>query len=141
MPRSGAAASLLSIVKTAEKLSHEAAALRGYVACAKRQRNKNEAARMLKEALELAERPEEKKVVVNAVRDVRTSGSLRLAISCLEDPAVVREACEAAVRIAGDRNLQRRNRDQVREAMQAVLKHAPNDRVKRGAQNVLGRLK
>ncbi len=136
-----AAASLLSIVESAEKLSQEVAALRGYVACARRQRNKNAATKMLKEALDLAERPEEKKTVVNALRDVRTAGSLKLALSCLTDPAVVREACEAAVRIARDRNLQRRNRDLVREAMQMVLKHAPNDQAKRGARNILDRVK
>jgi HEAT repeat protein len=93
---------------------------------------------MLAEALELAPRPEERRLVLGALGDVASPQSLALAVGCLEDPAVADAAGAAVVRMAA--KFSAGQRDQVRAALEHVLRRVRHPEVRARAQQMLGAL-
>jgi hypothetical protein len=126
---------LLQMARAAGDLRTRILALRG---CVRLARGDPPDVAMLAEALELAPRPEERRMVLGALGDVASPKSLALAVGCLEDPAVADEAGAAVVRIAG--RLSGDQRDQVRAALEHVLRRVRHPEVRARARQVLDAL-
>ncbi|MGB3194664.1 MAG: HEAT repeat domain-containing protein [Phycisphaerae bacterium] len=126
---------LLALAKSAAKESHQILALRGYVRLAGEQPTDDAKLKMLTEAMKLAKRPEDKKLVLGALSNVQTVESLRLVVPCLGDAALAEEASAAAVKIAG--KVADSAKDLTRDAMQKVLQQSKNDNVRKEAEMIL----
>jgi len=89
---------LLALARSAGDANRRILALRGYIKLAQIPSNRSpaETAGLLKTAMALATRPEEKRTVLAAVQKVVCPESLEVARSALEDPAVAAEAQLAA---------------------------------------------
>ena len=88
------------LVKTAPSKTIKILALRGFVRLVPLQ-DASDAKKLesLKEAMALADRNEEKRLVLSALGNVRTADALALVTSRLNDPVLKEEACLAAVAI------------------------------------------
>jgi HEAT repeat protein len=78
-----------------------------------------EALKLLTDAMSLAERPDEKKLALAALGDVKHQAAIDLAAKCLSDPALEVEAATAVVKIA--KGLRATNPDAAAAAIQKVL--------------------
>jgi HEAT repeat protein len=138
-PDAAAAPHLLALAKSAAKTSHQVLGLRGYVRLAGLQESDDVKAKMLSEALDLAKRPEEKRLCVGAWGNVNTVQAFQVVARFLDDPQVANEAATAAVAI-GDK-IAGKAKAEVAAAMQKVIDTTKNDRLKRDAQKVLAKAK
>jgi hypothetical protein len=137
-PNDRPAPELLRIAKTTSSPKHQILALRGYVRMAEKKRD-NEKIPMMKEAISLAKRPDEKKLVLGKMGNIRTAESLKAIIPYIGEAAIANEAGQAAYNVA--RRLGKRDAGVVREAMGMVVANARNDRLRRDAQNLLAKVK
>lgn len=86
-----------------EKLTHQVLALRGYVRLAGAgERAAGDRVQMLQTALQAATRPEEKKLVLGALGEVKSVEALSATQPFLADEALREEAAAAVVKIAGE---------------------------------------
>ena len=138
-PDTAAAEPLLALAKAAGKTPHQVLALRGYVRLAGLHKSNDVKLKMLREAMALTTRPDEKKRILAALGTVPTLESFEAILPHLETPALAEEAGAAAVRIADP--VGRKNKALVRDAMAKVLAKTKNRRTRRDAQRMLGRLK
>ena len=138
-PDAAAAPHLLAVAKTATKTSHQVLGLRGYVRLAGQELSDDVKAKMLSEALDLAKRPEEKRLVVGAWGTVFTVQAFQVAAKFLDDPQVAGEAATAAIAI-GDK-VAGKAKAEVAAAMRKIIDTTKNDRLKRDAQKVLAKTK
>ncbi|MCX5685295.1 MAG: HEAT repeat domain-containing protein, partial [Planctomycetota bacterium] len=138
-PDAAAAPHLLDIAKTSAKTAHQVLGVRGYVRLAGMEQSDDVKARMLGEALALAKRPEEKRLVVSAWGAVNTVQALQVVVKFLDDPEVAGEAATAAVAV-GDK-VAGKAKAEVAAAMQKVIDTTKDDRLKRDAQKVLAKAK
>ena len=92
---------VLGLARTATNATLQVLALRGYIrlTAAEKFRRPDEAVRDLKQALDLAARPEEKKLVLGALPGFAGAESLKLAESQLAVPGIQEEAKAAIKRI------------------------------------------
>ncbi|KPK48733.1 MAG: hypothetical protein AMK72_06200 [Planctomycetes bacterium SM23_25] len=140
-PSRAVAADLLEIAKSGRNQTHQVLALRGYVRLVKEQKLKNaDKVAMYKDAMAAARRPDEKKMILSALGEVKDIEAVRLISASLDDAALREEAAAAAVRIG------REFRTDVRQeplkgvivaAMQKVLQVSQNQNVCRDAERVL----
>ena len=138
-PDAAAAPHLLALAKTSAKTSHQVLGVRGYVRLAGLELSDDVKAKMLTEALDLAKRPEEKRLVVGAWGNVYTVQAFQVVAKFLDDPQVANEAATAAVAI-GDK-VAGKAKAEVAAAMQKVIGTTKNDQLKRDAQKVLAKTK
>ena len=140
-PSRDVAPDLLAIAKSGQNQTQQVLALRGYVRLVKEQRlNNAEKVAMYKDALAAAKRPDEKKMILSALGEVKDIEAVRLLAASLDDAALREEAAAAAVRIG------REFRGDVRKeplkaviipTMEKVLAVSKNNNVRRDAQRVL----
>jgi HEAT repeat protein len=92
---------LLAVARTSDKPALQVLAIRGYVRLAGLPGDSSAAARvaLYKDALGAARRPEEKRLVLAALAEVRDIEALKLVETCFSDDAVAADACMAAVKI------------------------------------------
>jgi HEAT repeat protein len=90
-PDAAAAPHLLAIAKSAAKTTHQVLGVRGYVRLAGLEQSDDVKAKMLSEALDLAKRPEEKRLVVGAWGTVFTVQAFQVVAKFLDDPQVAGE--------------------------------------------------
>lgn len=136
-PDAEALPKLAQLAKSATDPVIKILALRGYVRLA----DQSEAATdqklaTLKDALALAGRDEERKLVLAALGKVRSVDSLALVSPYLENPALKEEAALAAVAIA--ENLPAPRPAQVASAMRQVVKVTANAQLAQRAQALAG---
>ena len=88
---------LLKIVKTDTNATRQTLALRGYIGLVGKpsDRTSDESVKLLAEAMSLAKRPEEKKLVLSLLTDYEGDKALQLAKSCLDDKDTAGEAAFA----------------------------------------------
>jgi len=112
-PNPAAMTELLAIAKGPEDLTLRVLALRGYIRLAGSAKEQTaadaalgaeERIRMYKDAMDAAERPDEKKLALAGLADIRTLESLELVAESLDDEALKAEAALAAVKIACPKN-------------------------------------
>ena len=98
-----AVAELLGVARSASEETDRILALRGYVRIAGTDGtslNINQRAEMFKTAAELATRADEKKLIINSIRGVRTADTLNLVSGYMDDPALREEAEQSAMDMA-----------------------------------------
>lgn len=99
-PTPDATTSLLQIAERSTNTVHRILALRGLVRLATTSEQRSPDLAQLRKTWQLAQRPEEKSLVLGALGASATPGSLQLAAQALDDPRLVEEAALAVVMIA-----------------------------------------
>jgi len=100
-PDTGAAEALLRIARSAARPVHEILALRGYIQLAGEAGVESaDRLAMYKNALGIAKRLEEKRLVLAGLAETKTLGALEQVASLLDDASLAEEAAIAAVQIA-----------------------------------------
>jgi HEAT repeat protein len=96
---------LLTMAREATELTHRILAFRGYVRLATEEETAKVAGKspieLLRPILAVANRPEEKRVVLSGLAGLADLEALKLVSPMLDDPAVQAEAAQAATQIAG----------------------------------------
>jgi len=114
-------ADLLAIARTADSPVHKVLALRGFVrmAALPGERPPADTVKLFADAMKLAERPDDKKLVLGALPNVAHPGALDLAVACLADPALEVEAANAVIQVA--KNVRKTHRDEAKAAVEKIL--------------------
>ena len=135
-PDDAALDDMIAIARTDAKTSHQVLALRGYMNLARQQgRPDNQKLEMCKAAMAACKRPDEKRLVLGALRDLRSIEAFQMAAPLMDEPKCQREAVSAAVQIA--RNLGGKLPDDVGPAMEKALTLTKDARARRDAEGVL----
>ncbi|RPJ85835.1 MAG: HEAT repeat domain-containing protein, partial [Acidobacteria bacterium] len=133
-------ADLLKLAKNATNPAHRILGLRGYVRLARsaESRKPEERVAMFREALGIAERPEEKKLVLGALGGVPSIGALDVVEPYLTDPALKSEAQAACLRLA--RSVSGEEPGRARAALLKLIESAEDPAVRQQAQDALREL-
>jgi len=134
-PNDRAQPALLEVAKTTDDDDYRFLALRGYSRLAEKHRDNAKKLVMLREAMSLAKRPAEKKVVVRSMGSVRTADGLKEIVSHLVDAGIADDVGRAAIDV-GNR-IRGGNRDEVRKAMEQVIATAKANDVLERARRLL----
>ncbi len=137
----GVAEVLLTLAKSDAKLSHQVLGLRGYLQYVQSDTKLGDVAKVttISEVLPLAQRPEEKRLVIAALGTIPAAGSLELLMTLAAEPAVAEEACSALVNLAG-KDISGVSREQRQQALQTAVEKSQNDATKRRAGERLKRI-
>ena len=140
-PSRAVAPDLLQIARSGRSRTQQVLALRGFVRLVKEQKFKNaDKVAMYKGAMVAAKRPDEKKMILSALGEVKDIAAVKLIAASLGDAALREEAAAAAVRIGRDfRGDVRKEplRQIIVPTMQKVLEISKNKNVRRDAERVL----
>ncbi len=134
-PDADVAPYLLAVAKDGKNLLQQVLAIRGLVRLASPQKDKPADLPMLADAMKLAKRPQEKRLVLGVLGVVATPQSLAMVVAALDDPALAEDAGLAAVLIA--ENIQDENKEQTRTAMQKVLQQVKNPKTRDRVNKIL----
>lgn len=134
-PDPAAMPQLLAIAKAGDNLRHQVLAIRGLVRLASPQEDKPADMKTLADVMGLAQRPQEKRLLLGALGGIAAAESLALVTPLLDDPGLKEEAALAAVMIA--ENISDGDQDTIRAAMEKVAKGAKGKQTRDRAQKVL----
>jgi HEAT repeat protein len=140
---SGAAEPLLALAKSGKKPSYQAQGMQGYmhyVQETKKLTNDEKLAKV-KETLPLLKTPDDTRLAISVLSAIPTAGSLDQLTTFTQDSAVTEEACQALLRIAGDKNQVDVPADARRKALQTVVDKSESDATKKKASTALKQLK
>jgi HEAT repeat protein len=137
-PDQAAGAHLLVVAEAGKSLRHRVLAVRGLVRLASPREDKPADLGMLAEAMKLANRPQEKRLVLGVLGGVATPPSFVLATAALEDPELAEEAALATVMIV--EKMEGGDKQRIRTAMEKVLQRAKRPEIRDRAQKVLSSL-
>lgn len=132
-PTRDAAAPMLEMAKTDE--THRSDLMRGYVRLAKAEGDVNVKTQMLTDAMALAQRPEEKWIVLPGWGSLATAHSIEVLSALLADEKVHNEAGIALISAA--REFGKQGEDQKKVAIEALKKVVEKTEAKDGAKNAL----
>ncbi|MCY2996396.1 MAG: HEAT repeat domain-containing protein [Planctomycetota bacterium] len=133
-----AAEVLLNLAKTSETKKYKILAIRGYIRLAGQQSvPADKKLAMSKEALGLAERDDEKRLVLGVLGGVPNAEALALVVTSLENPALKNEASAAAVSIA--EKIASSQPAVVAAALKKVLTATENKDLQKKAQDLLNK--
>jgi HEAT repeat protein len=137
---SDAAPDLLALAKGSRNASQKTASLRGYINLVRDESlSTEEKLEMCRQASELIQRSEEKKLLLGVLGTVPSAEALSMAVTYMNEPLVRNEACFAVVGISEKIVLQ--NPDEVADAIGKVLDATKNRNVTRRAKQVLNKAK
>jgi HEAT repeat protein len=135
-----AAPHLLALAKELTNPSQKTATLRGYINLVRDENLSTEKKlEMCRQAAELIQRNEEKKLLLGVLGTVPSVEALSMAVMYMNDPLVRNEACFAVVGICEKIVLQ--NPDEVADAIGKVLNATKNRNVTRRAKAILKKAK
>ncbi len=135
-----AAPDMLTLAKTSSNESHKIAALRGYLGLAREAGlPMEEKLAMCKEAAPLAQRDDEKRLLLGALQDVASPEALSLVMAYLENPALQGEAGTAAVAVC--EKIAGQNRREVAEALQKVIPTLKSEDLIKKAREIQDKVK
>jgi len=135
-----AAPDLAALAKSSSTRTHQILALRGFIRLIGLPGvSADKKFAMCQEAMELAPRIEEKKLVLGALGGVHSAAALAMVVPYLENPAAKDEASAAAVSIG--EKIADRHRAEVADAMAKVLKVTANKDLQQRAKTLLARTK
>jgi len=126
---------LYEIASSSANQIHRILSLRGFIRLAALTQNPTTC---YVNALKLAKRPEEIRLVLGGLHYAGTLQALELAESYMTDPALKAEACMAAAKVAGVYCWQDRVR--AKTVLDRVIAEAPNDNIRNQARDVLRRM-
>jgi HEAT repeat protein len=127
---------LKQIAADATSLRYHILAVRGLVRLANPQSDRPADLGLLTEAMQLAQRPQEKHLVLGVLSSVATPESLAIVLRALDDPALAEEAGLAATTIA--EGLADGDKATIRAAMRKVLDKVQTAPTRERAQKLLG---
>lgn len=135
------ATDLFEIAKSSSNQTHRALALRGYVRLIglDRDRSAKETIKMCSDAMQLAANPDEKKLVLSVLANVKGFESLNMAASYLDDPALQQEAAAAVVKIA--ESTLKSNPDETKSVLEKVLETTKSNSLREQAQELINGIK
>ena len=141
-PDAAAAPDLLDVSKTSPNATFQVLALRGYIRLANvpPDRPAADKLKMLKEALDLAKRPDEKRFALASLGEIGTLDSLKLVDPCIDDKGLCEEACQAAVKIGKKLGGKAEAKD-VAATMEKVLQNSKNKGTQGEARGVFDNAK
>lgn len=116
-------------------LRHHVLAIRGLVRLASPQQEQPADMETLTKVMDIAKRPQEKRLVIGVVGAIATSEALALAMSAVSDPQFTEEAGLAAARVA--ETIEDGDADEIRTAMQKVLRFVQKQETRERVQKVL----
>jgi HEAT repeat protein len=134
-PDAGALEHLRVIALGSDDLRHQVLAIRGLVRLASPQGEKPADLKILAEAMSLAKRPQEKRLVLGVLGGVATAESLALVTPVVDQPDLADEAGLAAVMIA--ERIEEGDRNQIRAAMEKVIQGVQQQQTRQKARKVL----
>jgi HEAT repeat protein len=137
-PTLEAAPHLLELTRS-DTLTRQVLGLRGYVRLARIEPSTAKKTRMLTSAMDLARRPDEKKLVIAAWGELPTEKSLSVLVPLLDDDAVRNEAALAVIKVAA--NVGEKSRPRALDALKTVLEKCRNAEIRESAQEVLAKFK
>ncbi len=122
-------------IANGDNARHQIVAIRGLVRLAGPQQEQPADVDTLSKVMEMAKRPQEKRLVLGVLGEVASSESLALAMSAVSDLSVAEEAGLAAAKIA--EKIEGAEADEIRTAMQKVLRFVQNKQTRERVQKVL----
>ena len=131
-PNAVPAEDLLSITRTSDNRTHQVLALRGYIRMAGMSQNPTA---MYQRALTLAERSDDKKLVLSGLGTADSAQALEIVERYLNDTFLKTEAALAAVQIA-DR-LRQKDATRAKAALEKVIATAKQSRIRTKAQDII----
>jgi hypothetical protein len=134
-PDAGPAEELLAVARTSSNRAHKALALKGYVRMAGMSKDPTA---MYVRAMELAEGPEEKKLVLGGLGTASSGEALALVEPCLKEEALRAEAALAAVQIAS--RLRQEDATRAKAVLERVLSAVTDPRIRRQAQDTINEM-
>jgi hypothetical protein len=123
-PDASVAPKLLALAQTAKDPTHRTWALRALIRVAALPDKRPAAERLdlLKTAMTLATRDEERNLVLGRCRAVRTIETLRFLTPYLDKPALAQQACASVVELAHHRELREPNKAEFDRALDTVIR-------------------
>jgi len=143
-PDAGAVPDVLAMAKDAslaQKL--QILALQGYIRLANvpQDRPAADKVKMYQEAMDLAKRVDEKRMILSGLGDTKVVEALRLVIPCLDQKDVQNEACSAAAKIGKELENTSAAKEDLITAMEKVLTLSKDKRITGDAQKTLDKAK
>lgn len=139
-PSAEALGDVLELTKTATDSKVKILAVRGAIRLIPLQTaSVQEKLGQFKQLLPLIQRDEEKRLLLGSLASVPAKDALSMAIGYLDNAGTKNEACFAAVAIA--EKIATKNKSEVADAMQKVLKATTNNNVKKRARQALDKAK
>ena len=136
-PNAEATERLLELASSAENREHKRWGLRAYirVVTLPNERTESDTLRMLQQAFQLAQTPDDKRLAIERTSTVRTMEAVRWIASHLNDEELRETACESLVDLAHHRFLRQPNMDEFGPILDEVVELTENqetaDRAKR----------
>jgi hypothetical protein len=136
-PDAQPAADLMAIAREGANPTHKVLALRGYVrmVALPSQRPVAETLKLYADAMAVAARPEEKKLVLGALATVYDIGALNMALAYLADKELEAEAATAVVQIA--KIVRRTHQPEAKAALEKVVQACKAPSPRQAAENAL----
>ncbi|MCX5676138.1 MAG: HEAT repeat domain-containing protein [Planctomycetota bacterium] len=139
-PDATVAADLLAIAKTETKQTLQVIALRGYLRLAGLPDcPAAEKVKMCQEALAVAKRPDEKKLILGVLGDVNTAEAFLMTVPMLQEQPVREEAAQASTKIA--KALGNKLPPETKAAMETVISFTKNKNARKDAEDILKKVK
>ena len=135
-PNSAPASDLLKLAGEGDK-RQRAVAFRGYTRLIDRERDRGKCVEMCRRAAKLANRREDKKMLLSSLSRVYTLDAFRMATGYLDDDEALEEACAATIRIAS--RIVGEHEKEITKVMQRVVALTKNKRHKKQAEAILER--
>ncbi len=137
-----AAAILLELASSAEKLQHKVLGLRGYLQYIRTTKNLTPEKKVaeIEDLLAHIQRAQEKRQAIATLGDIPSKSSLELLTSFAEDNTLVEEACSAIVQVAGG-NINGVSKDKRREVLKMVVEKSENNGTKNRAKKALSSIR
>jgi HEAT repeat protein len=123
-PDASVAEELLKLAEDSENAAHRNWALRAHVRviALPSSRPPAKSLEMFKKAMELADRDENKRLIVSRVSTVRLVETLRWVLPYLDDEALAQQACRTVVELAHHRGLREPNQGEFDPALKKVIR-------------------
>jgi hypothetical protein len=134
-PDASAVPHLMTLAKAQDNTRHHVLAVRGLARLAARQADQPADLEMLAEIMSLAQRAEEKRIVLGVLASAATVDALELVTTAMDDPDLAEEAAAAAVTIAQEAI--DRDEDKIRAAMEKAQEKSSVRMTRTRAQQVL----
>jgi len=133
-------ADLLTLAKDEKSNTLSVLSLRGYVRLVglPSKRTGPETVKLYEDAFPAAKRPDEKKMILGGLGEIKDAKALEAVVPYLSDEALTSEACAAAIKIA--KETWQSNKDLAKSAMTKVLEVTKNDAQKKAAKEILDKL-
>ncbi|MHC4984228.1 MAG: HEAT repeat domain-containing protein [Planctomycetota bacterium] len=134
-PDAGPAEDLLVLARTSASRTHKVLALRGYIRMAGMS---GDPTAMYVRAMELAERPDDKKLVLGGLGSASSVKALELVEKYLKDKQLQAEAALAAIQIAN--RLRQNDPTRAKTTLKNVVAAVEDSRVRRKAQDIINEM-